>query len=184
MIAANQITKAGINYIGSIVPMHKVVPAVATRQPVLLVVDNYPPGQRLLRELARYTGLDTIVCTTVVEALACLDEHFVVGVVMDSDILSRAWDEFVQALHGSQAADAKIPVIQLSAFSFSPAVPEMGVTAVLQKPICVAQFFDMLDRCIAPRLEEMRLIMQRAGFPHPCLGLGRHAAMGEQTLIA
>ncbi len=176
MIAANQMTKAGRHYFGSVVPLLKAIPAVHARQPVLLVVDNYPPGQRLLRELALYTGLDTIVCTTVAEAQTCLDENFVVGVVMDSDMLGRAWDEFAQKLAGSLTSDASMPVIKLRTYPFSAAVPEIGVTVVLQKPICVTQFFDMLDRCIAPRLEHMRMATQRENFQHP-------AQPGEQVRI-
>lgn len=128
-------------------------------EPVLMVIDDYPPGQRLLTELSRYVGLKTIVCANAKTAAEVFSNYAVAAIIIDTDTHGSGWQEFVRNIRTGSDDGARMPVITLNASSVvmeSDFVQRADIAVALMKPICVSDFFETLERLVSPRLETMR----------------------------
>jgi CheY-like chemotaxis protein len=125
--------------------------------PVLIIMDDYPPGQRLLSALCTQAGLRTTVCASMTGVASVMRTSTVAAIIIDTDTHDMGWMAFVAAL---RAAEDSVPVIALHAAVARRRCEEKdvgGITAELRKPICVSDFYRTLDRWVSPRLENLRM---------------------------
>jgi CheY-like chemotaxis protein len=135
----------------------------AAFDPYMLIIDDYPPGQRLLNELSRVVGLRTYTSSCINTLPHAILTQPVAGIIIDADCHGDSWIDFVRIMRNKDNETAPVPVFMLSSVSRTArdnSLSEIGVTAVLSKPICVSDFFAALDRWVSPRIEAMRLVWQ------------------------
>jgi DNA-binding response OmpR family regulator len=131
--------------------------------PFLLIIDDYPPGQRLLCELSRAVGLRTYASSCINTVPYTTLAQPIAGIIIDSDCHGDSWIDFVRMMRSRNDESASVPVFTLNSktrLAHETAAADIGVTAVLSKPICVSDFFASLDRWVSPRIEAMRLAWQ------------------------
>jgi response regulator RpfG family c-di-GMP phosphodiesterase len=125
----------------------------------MLIIDDYPPGLRLLNELSRAAGLASIAASSIDTVTHAAFAQPIAGIIIDADCHSESWIDFVRRMRSKNDETESVPVFILSSISRAARtnfLTELGVTAVLGKPICVSDFFVMLERWVSPRVEALR----------------------------
>jgi CheY-like chemotaxis protein len=131
--------------------------------PVLIIVDDYAPSQRLLTELSLLVGLQPIVCHSTTELYNMLKSEMVVGVVLDTENHSMSAKEVMQVLQACLNYNAESPIVTLTAalsHSAKRADRRSDHFSNLSKPICVNEFYKAFDGLFVPRLEALRQVCQ------------------------
>jgi hypothetical protein len=130
---------------------------VPSLEPLLIIIDDYPPSQRLLAELCAHVGLQPVVCRSRQNITDLLNHEIVIGIVVDTDNHSISASDLAQVLAATAAPNKNAPLISL----VSPQHYGSPCDASsLAKPICVADFFRIFEHVLVPRLEALRLICQ------------------------
>jgi CheY-like chemotaxis protein len=132
-------------------------------EPLLIIIDDYLPSQRLLAELSAHVGLRPTVCSTLQGMVDLFAHELVVGIVLDKDNHSIGTRDIADALQQAAAPNMSSPIISLASspvYATRQADDSHHVSAHLPKPICVADFFSIFEQLFVPRLDALRLICQ------------------------
>jgi len=119
--------------------------------PVVLVVDDDGRNRKLVRDVLRRDGLDTIEAASAADALALARAHVPDLVLMDLRLPDLDGAEALRRLHADPAT-AHIPVVALTAVAGArEALLEAGFAGYVEKPIDVRALPDEVRRRCVPR---------------------------------
>lgn len=125
---------------------------------LILVVEDDPISQRLLRTVIEQLGHIAVVCRNGRLAYEILEDNYDVTSIVITDVMMPELDG--QTLLGKIRSNSKmkhLPVIIQSAYLGATAIKqliEQGATAILHKPIDTNVLKEYINESLEPQIEE------------------------------
>jgi CheY-like chemotaxis protein len=114
---------------------------------MILVVDDDAPIRRLMCNLLRQFGFETVAVGSGREALASVRSQAPALILLDRNMPGLSGDEVLEELRAGGEALAAIPVIILSGEPIEPSdLERLGAIAAVLKPFDIADLIDKIRR--------------------------------------
>jgi two-component system cell cycle response regulator DivK len=119
-----------------------------TERPLVLIVDDNEKNLKLVRDVLRVAGFQTLEATNGIEGIALAREHLPDVILMDLRLPDMDGASAAQRL-GDETETASIPVVALSSLPLERGgdwFTAAGFAGYLEKPISVREFPEMVRR--------------------------------------
>jgi len=113
---------------------------------ILVVEDDYFIATEIAAELERATFEVIGPCSTVLQAMAQMDDGSCDAAVLDASLRNESSLPIARAL-----AERGIPFVMVTGFSISQLPAEMATVPVLSKPLHAEDLISHLDRLLSTR---------------------------------